>query len=303
MFRALVAQRRASILPMPEDSCNKLFREVPHKDLLIDTPHAAICKEKNIYVPQNFFPDLIASILISFRFVRLFDILRKTFDMTDLEEGRVLSQSSKLSVRSSSSMSRSDYFTPFIPVACGTSLRLEPHGDLVYVKNDNKLSPRQALLLPIRRFDTVVDVTPIQAAADRCFNPNMLVDELEYASMVHAPSRLSTIIAPPIQCIARSLMYVLVMRKLGYDAVYLRNDSHAIAMLNCDDGIPAHVECCTHLSLSSISYGHIAASNNMQVDDEFVRFYAMYRQMQARLGKQRSEQLVANFLSKSINQG
>ena len=57
-----------------------------------------------IKVPSDFTPDLISSVLLMFNFVRLFDILRKTFDMTDLDAGRTLTPKSTLGVRGGMSL-------------------------------------------------------------------------------------------------------------------------------------------------------------------------------------------------------
>lgn len=197
-------------------------------------------------------------------------------------------------------MSASAYFTPLVPHGCGTSIVLQPCGDLLYVRSDMKVSPRTAYgsIGIVGRIDgTELDITPVMLAAQRYSGADDLVSELEdrpYGSCVlqdvNDPSK-------PIQCIARSLMYVMLMRKLGYDAVYLRSDSHAIAMLRASDGLPAFfVECCTHGIRTRVDP---ADYSNALIDPDFLRFYKMFLKMQRRIGAGKSEALFCELVEKA----
>lgn len=292
---------RIFIHSLCEGDFRLLMRELPCPNMNVDSATASVRVDDVVYVPRDFFPDLVSGMLLCFRFIRLFDILRKTFDMSDTDEGHTFCQETRLGVRSDTSMSASAYFTPLVPQGCGSSIILQPCGDLVYVRSDVKVSPRAAFasIGIVGRIDaSELDMTPVTLAAQRCSDPAVLVSELEdrpYGSCVlrdiNDPSK-------PIQCIARSLMYVMLMRKFGYDAVYLRSDSHAIAMLRTSDGYPAYfVECCTHGFTTRAM--PVPADSTAFIDPDFLRFYQMFLKMQRRIGAGKSEALFCELVEKA----
>lgn len=250
----------------------------------------SICVDDAVYVPCDIVPDLIPMLLITFGYIRFFDVLRKTFGMSDTDEGLVLGHKTKCLAQPNECASLNDYFTPFVPIGCGASVKLQPSGDLMYVQQETTLTPREALALPLRCIGDEApgrDTSPVQAAARRCPSAKDLVVELEarpYGACTIADINEAGL---PLQCIARSIMYVMIMRKLGYDAIYLRGKAHSIAMVSCSDGVPIFVECCPRSAFNMRAPAR---------DDTFARLYRAFVDMQARLGRAESERLVIEFL-------
>ena len=251
--------------------------------------------DDKLYVCNDFLPDLISAVLMAFQDIRLFDILRKTFDMTSLENGRLYRHDSKLSAASSAETVKDDYFTPFVPVACGTSIEFKPTGGkMIYVKSAMKIGPLQATKVAdiVRIPAKNVDISPCAAVARRCRTAIELANEIEtreYGSCVLSDMND---VHKPIQCMARSIMYVLMMRYMGYDATYLRGDTHALAMLQTQH-MPIFVECTFSTERASTEERFIST------DEDFAFLYGMFQLMTQRVGRKRGHELLSKFVMRT----
>jgi hypothetical protein len=196
----------------------------------------------------------------------------------------------KLTVNTNSRCKLDDYFAPFLPTSCDKSITLKPNGLMMFVHNKDKITPRAASSLDLRRIPPIMDVTPCLEAIQRCHTTELLCTELEqrpYGECILSDINTSGL---PIQCIARSILYTMAMRRMGYDVYLLRNDSHALAIAYTVSGMSVFVECCCSLVAPM-------GIRTPIVDESFVRFYQLFQKVQRHYGAVRSEQMLRNFVS------